>query len=735
MKSETDIRDLVLKSLTEDYGYSIDQIGIEVAFIDDEGRRRRADLIIYESAEKRKPLILVEIKNRLLLPAMITQLEEYMLRVNTEFGFLTDGSQSYTLRVSESGDLVPIPDIPRNGEKELDFPLKDRLQAGREIIFIFWSLADTIRGFKRELNMLEEISKLLLCKLTDEKDPSDRVQFWITESEQNYENETRNFLDRIQNLLKRAIDAFGPEFADYGVFRLEPPVLKQCVRLLQSYSISRNPEIVFSAYRGFVKKILSESIRTRYFHTPEEITTLIIELLSPSPELTFLDPACGTGEILDAIIQYRGVVKDNATHIIYGVERVIDSIFIAKTLLALVDIDGTSIHVGDILVRNQAIDKIALSIKGFDRIGTAPPWSHVTNETIMEQYQVAQDRSRMEYPGLIIERCHSLLAPSGRLAILVPEGLLFRSSERKVREYIREKYELKAIISFPSGILRPYTGVKASLLVLEKPKGAPKEEYPVFIATLSEMESLPIESRFEKVLSGFRRFEKGRKKLFPGIRVVNMSEIEVDNWSVEQMNLKLAVVETEGTPLSEICDIFSGVSVSSRHYIDDSLKGVPYIRVGDLADATVMSEGFKHIPDDKAPSRKKLLPGDVLFSIKGTIGKLAVTPSNHQGSIPGSQIVVLRPKSKKTRPEYLVQVLSSSKMRKLLERLTTGAYIPHLKISLLRQLNVPHPPPEEQDSLLHQIGSLKEELSKLEHKSRRIEKEIHRLQEGVWDGA
>lgn len=90
---------------------------------------------------------------------------------------------------------------------------------------------------------------------------------------------------------------------------------------------------------------------------------------------------------------------------------------------------------------------------------------------------------------LFIERNLNFLKPSGRMAIVLPQGRFNNSSDKYIREFIAERCRILAVVGLHGNVFKPHTGTKTSVLFVQKwddelcPK---KEDYPIFFATMQK---------------------------------------------------------------------------------------------------------------------------------------------------------------------------------------------------------------------------------------------------------
>ena len=253
----------------------------------------------------------------------------------------------------------------------------------------------------------------------------------------------------------------------------------------------------------------------QYF-TPREIIAFAVEMLSPTHTDLVLDPACGSGGFLlyalDAVRREADEYYDEGTpeHKIhwhdfaqkrlFGIE-LNDSIARVAKMNMIVHDDG---HTNVISVDSlQEIEKTREENRGFafnrfDIILTNPPFGAVVKKTenrYLDQYDLDYDwkdgarsgkpKASMKTEILFLERCWQFLKPNGRMAIVLPDGILTNSSLQSVRDWLLEHYRLTAVISLPQYSFAHYgAGVKASLVFLQKRETGktPSDDEAIFMA-------------------------------------------------------------------------------------------------------------------------------------------------------------------------------------------------------------------------------------------------------------
>ena len=251
----------------------------------------------------------------------------------------------------------------------------------------------------------------------------------------------------------------------------------------------------FQDIQGDVYEMLLSEIATSgkngQFRTPRHIIKLMSELVAPKLGQKICDPACGTGGFLLGAYQYiltdltrkkhpQKLVKDND-----GFERGALSALLTPEIKEILDdrlrgydVDATMVRLGLMNMMMHGIDNPHIDYKDtlsksfnedgrYDVIMANPPFTgNIDKGDINETLKLPTTKSEL----LFIERIFNMLKMGGTAAVIVPQGVLFGSGKAFVqaRKKIVEEAELKAVISMPSGVFKPYAGVSTAILLFTK---------------------------------------------------------------------------------------------------------------------------------------------------------------------------------------------------------------------------------------------------------------------------
>ncbi|HMJ69757.1 MAG TPA: N-6 DNA methylase [Cyclobacteriaceae bacterium] len=251
----------------------------------------------------------------------------------------------------------------------------------------------------------------------------------------------------------------------------------------------------FQDIQGDVYEMLLSEIATAgkngQFRTPRHIIKLIAELVGPQLGQRIADPACGTSGFLLGAYQYilTDQVRKKSSKKLErdddGFERGTMSSVINEKVKKILndslfgfDIDTTMVRLGAMNLMMHGIDNPHIHYKDtlsknfnedsqYDIIMANPPFTgNIDEGDINENLRLPTTKTEL----LFVERIFSMLKMGGTAAVIVPQGVLFGAGNAFVqaRKSIVEEAELKAVITLPSGVFKPYAGVSTAILIFTK---------------------------------------------------------------------------------------------------------------------------------------------------------------------------------------------------------------------------------------------------------------------------
>jgi type I restriction enzyme, S subunit len=143
--------------------------------------------------------------------------------------------------------------------------------------------------------------------------------------------------------------------------------------------------------------------------------------------------------------------------------------------------------------------------------------------------------------------------------------------------------------------------------------------------------------------------------------------------------------------------------------------GIPFINAGDLSlDGEITQKGMVYLSDDRFNllGAGKIELDDILFCLRGSLGKCALNKTYKKGAI-ASSLVIMRPDKKKILPKYLLAYLKSGLIKKYIKNTASGTAQPNLSAKTVCNYEIPLPSIEIQKLVLNKIENIKEEYFKL----------------------
>ena len=577
---------------------------------------------------------------------------------------------------------------------------------------------------------LEEFVKILFIKIFDEKEKM--KQFSISSIEWNDIKSGKNvssFSERITALFDKTQKEYQDIFDTDDRIKLSQNALSFTVNKLQGISLlgsSRDAKGL--AFQKFLSHHEKDS-RGQFF-TPEPVIDFCVGMMQPKPDDTIIDPACGSGGFLMSALKYLQANYQNlntaeiVSQNIFGLDINRNIARIAKMKLLLESNGKTNILCTNSLEDLDSIKLLLGQKNGFDLILTNPPFgAKITQSSILSKFDLGYKwtsheneffKSRTVYTNqnaeiLFIERCLQLLKEGGRMAIVLPNGNFENPSLDYLRYYIKQKAKVIAIVNLPQETFIPYgTGVKTSILFLEKDSKNEEKQYPIFFGrvtklgyqgnkngtplykkdkygqTIKDKNGQPIiDENFTTIIEDYKVFQEGKKVENENSFSIQFNELngrfDFDFYSPENRKLFFNLNNTKAVRLGDICEI---VKVKSKKLKDPNLS-VEYIELSDINTHSYEIINSTTYQVHELPSRAsyEIQQGDIITAIAGnSVGTrkhaTAFVTEDFAGSICTNGFRVLR--NFKIDNYYLLYYLKSEMFLKQMFMYRTGAAIPSI---------------------------------------------------------
>jgi type I restriction enzyme M protein len=486
---ETDVRvqvDERLKNLGWELNGKNQNVFFEQPKTENEKKKlkgKRPDYVLYEKG-KDTPLIIIETKKKgANINSALEQGKIYAETLNAPIVFATDGVYYKSLHTNSLKPLLlngeEVDELIREliaikylqvGTNELDTIPKQIQLSRQELINIFDEANNTLRveGLRAGIERFSEFSNILFLKLFSEIDNlKEKPEFDRKHKWEFYKDKPSDeILDYINGIV---LPQISKHYNDDNIFSSlqikDGRVLKSIIDKLDPLVLTDiNSDIKGDAFEYFLRATTATGNDLGEYFTPRHIVKMMVKLINPQIGEKIYDPFCGTGGLLiesfrhiyNTMPRNERTLKQLRENTIFGNE-ITNTARITKMNMILAG-DGHS----NIQMKNSLANPVN---EKYDIVVTNMPYSQTT------EYGSLYDIPTKNGDSICVQHCIKAIdktAENGRLAIVVPEGFLFRKDLAKTRKYLLEKCELQSIISLPTGVFLPYTGVKTNVIYLKK---------------------------------------------------------------------------------------------------------------------------------------------------------------------------------------------------------------------------------------------------------------------------
>jgi type I restriction enzyme M protein len=468
----------------------------------------------------------------------------------------------------------------------------------------------------------------------------------------------------------------------------------------------------------YLLAIFASQGKAGQFRTPRHIIDFIVDCVNPAKEDSVLDPACGTAGFL--ISAYKHILEQNRETPLSGDERgrltanfvgydiSPDMVRLSRVNMYLHQFPNPTIHEYDTLTYEDRWDET------YDVILANPPFmSPKGGIRPHTRFAVQANRSEVLFVDYIAEH----LNPSGRAGVIVPEGIIFQSANayKALRKMLVDGNYLVAVISLPAGIFQPYSGVKTSVLLMDKDL-AKRTNKILFVKVAAdgydlgaqrreiERNDLPEALRMVKAFQADPDGEPANPLL---ARVFSKAQLGKDgeyNLSAERYKiLLLRDYKWPMVPIGDVCEIQSGFGFPVS-FQGDLTKEIPFLKVSDMNligneiyirnwNNTVSKDDLIKLHAKSSP------PGTIIFP---KIGAAIATNKKRILSVSSTfdNNVMGLISSERINPTYLYYLLTNIDI----SAWASDSSLPSMKKSYVEKVTIPLPPLEVQQAIVNEIG-------------------------------
>ena len=518
----------------------------------------------------------------------------------------------------------------------------------------------------------------------------------------------------------------------------DPETLKLFLRTINEFKYDHS-ERLGDAFE-YLLSVLGSQGDAGQFRTPRHIIDFLVNIMDPKKNESMMDPACGTSGFL--ISGFKHILNANTntnigdrltpderkklTNNITGFDISPDMVRLSLVNLFLHGFTNPRVYEYDTLTSEDRWNEY------YDVILANPPFmSPKGGIRPHKRFGVESNRAEVLFVDYIMEH----LTPSGRAGIVVPEGIIFQTGTayKSLRKMMVEKY-LVGVISLPSGVFNPYSGVKTSILVFDRAL-SPKTD-KIFFGKIEndgfdlgaqrreiEKSDLPIitkeVSEYLQELRNGKHIESQKLTYISKELILGSSDIGLSYDKYKQSS-GLVSKSYRVAKLGEICNLIRGVTFGKKEQLDFETEGsIRIITTKAAQEKGVVEKDLYFIPDNIVKDRNKLLKkGDILISTANSlhlVGRTTYISEINKNTSFGAFMTLIRHIPNVVNPVYLIYCLRKDSVKEYFRlNANTTTNISNLNLETISSLEIPLPSIEEQDEIVREIEIIINENEELE---------------------
>lgn len=498
-------------------------------------------------------------------------------------------------------------------------------------------------------------------------------------------------MEKNPNIPQLFRDIFNNAYLPYR----DPETLKLFLKTIGEFEYTHS-EKLGDAFE-YLLSVMGSQGDAGQFRTPRHIIDFLVAIVDPQKTDTILDPACGTAGFLISAFKHiksqaersRSLTPDEQKKLIQnftGYDISPDMVRLSLVNLYLHGFSDPHIHEYDTLSSEERWNE------NYDVVLANPPFmSPKGGIRPHKKFTIKSNRSEVLFVDYIAEH----LNPKGRAGIIVPEGVIFQSGTayKDLRKMLVENY-LYAVVSLPAGVFNPYSGVKTSILLMDKELAKTSNEI-LFVKIDNDGYNLGAQrtaikgGQLQVAINEIKKFRNGDFADSSIAHAVLKTEIGSNgeyNLSGERYKGQ-NVINTDYplVNLGDICSNYDGKRVPITQS-DRQTGEYPYYGASGIVDYVadyLFNEDLLLVSEDGANLLARVTP--IAFSVSGK-----VWVNNH------AHVLKFESKSTQKYVEYILNSMS-------LEPYITGSAQPKLNQKALNSIQIPLPPLSVQEEIVAEI--------------------------------
>ena len=362
----------------------------------------------------------------------------------------------------------------------------------------------------------------------------------------NVGEEINKALERIEDANKEKLEGvFSVDFnseSTLGKLNERNKMLRHLIHDFAGMDLSdTGDDIIGNSYMYMIERFGADAgKKAGEFFTVRNVAHLVAKLAEPKPGARICDPCCGSGGLL--LLAGEEVEKQGSTnYALYGQESTGSTYQLARMNMFLHGKDSARLEWGDtlnnpLLVENDHLMK-------FDNIVANPPFSlkkwgaeHAEADKYKRFWRGVPPKDKGDF-AFITHMVETAKPKTGRIAVIVPHGVLFRSgAEGKIREQLIKENIIDAVIGLPAGLFQT-TGIPVAVLVIDRSRekgGANENKKDIFFIEASKefkankAQNILAEENIEKIYTTYKK----RKDIEKFARSVEFKELEENDFNL-----------------------------------------------------------------------------------------------------------------------------------------------------------------------------------------------------------
>ena len=534
----------------------------------------------------------------------------------------------------------------------------------------------------------------------------------------------------------------------------DPETLRAFLKIIDEFTYDHS-EKLGDAFE-YLLSVLGSQGDAGQFRSPRHIIDFMVAIIDPKKTETVLDPACGTvGFLISAFKHIRSANTDKKGHSTLtpddkarlaanfkGYDISPDMVRLSLVNLYLHGFTEPHVYEYDTLTSEERWNEY------FDVILANPPFmSPKGGIKPHKRFSIQAKRSEVLFVDYIAEH----LTPNGRAGIIVPEGIIFQSQSayKELRKMLVD-HSLVAVISLPAGCFNPYSGVKTSILILDKALARQSDSIAFFKVendgfglgaqrrAVDGEQLTQVKAEVATFLQALRDrqatadLQPSCGQIVPKKKIAANGDYNLNgeryregaasNHSFPLIALgeeSLFRVESGGTPKSDVEEYWGG-GIQWATLVD--LPAIDFISEISSTKRTITEKGLRE-------SSAKMIPANsVVVSTRATIGRIAINRvpiATNQGF----KNVVIQD-SARALPEYVA--LALTQLVPQMQAWATGGTFAEISKSKFCELQIPLPPLAVQQEIVAEIEGYQNEIERLKTEIANQEKNIQRSIARVW---